>query len=191
MIWFTSDLHFGHNSVLKFSNRPFKDVHEMNEVLIKNFNMMVNKNDTVYLLGDVAYRIPVEQANELIKRLNGKKILIRGNHDKKYDESLFEGIYDYFEINYNKIPFVLMHYPMLEWKKSRRGSIQLHGHIHSEGMLYNEDCKMKGIRRYDVGVDANDYFPISIKQIIEYFNLEDGNWFINWEEYTNSNKKSC
>lgn len=68
----------------------------MNKVLIRNFNNMVHKNDTVYLLGDVTHRVSLDEANELISKLNGHKILICGNHDKKYDKSLFEGIYDFF-----------------------------------------------------------------------------------------------
>ena len=67
----------------------------MNRTLIRNYNSMVAKNDTVYILGDLSFRIPVEEANNLIRQLKGKKILLRGNHDKEYDPSLFEAIYDF------------------------------------------------------------------------------------------------
>lgn len=98
MIYFTSDMHLGHEAIIHMCNRPFKNVEEMNKVLIRNFNSMVHKNDTVYLLGDVTHRVSLDEANELISKLNGHKILICGNHDKKYDESLFEGIYDFLEL---------------------------------------------------------------------------------------------
>jgi len=168
-IYFSSDLHLGHKSILKFQNRPFNDVEEMNHRIIHNFNSVVHTNDILYLLGDVTHRIPESQANELIKKLKGRKILIRGNHDGDYDKSLFEEIYDYKEFNHEKIKFVLMHYPLMEWNRSRHnGSIHLHGHIHSNGN-YNEENRNNGILRYDVGVDANNYFPVSLRYIQYYF----------------------
>lgn len=87
MIWFTSDLHLGHRAVINFQDRPFGTVEEMNEALIKNWNFLVAKNDTVYILGDISHRCPVEEVNAMISKLKGKKILIRGNHDKEYDAS--------------------------------------------------------------------------------------------------------
>ena len=169
MIYFTSDLHLGHCAVLSMQEgRLFENVEEMNEAFIESFNKVVQNNDTVYILGDLCYRIPVEEANALIKRLHGKKYLIRGNHDRKYDESLFEEVSDYKEISYNKKRFILMHYPLLSWKTMRFGSYMLHGHIHSEG-IYNQNNRDQGLRRYDVGVDANNYRPISIEEIISYF----------------------
>ena len=63
-------------------NRPFENIQEMNQILIQNYNAVVHKNDTVYILGDISHHLPMDRANELISRLNGKKILIKGNHDK-------------------------------------------------------------------------------------------------------------
>lgn len=171
MIWFTSDLHYGHSAVLNMQARPFKDVEEMNRTLIRNWNAMVSKKDTVYILGDLAHRCPVETINAVISKLNGKKILIKGNHDKEYDSSLFEGIYDFLELKgLCDTTISLMHYPMLEWPKSRHGSIHLHGHQHND-FGYNEDMKRQGILRYDVGVDAHDFYPVSLNQILEFMNI--------------------
>ena len=89
MIYFTSNMHLGHEAIIHMCNRPFKNVEEMNRTLIRNINSMVHKNDTVYLLGDATHRISLDEANDLISKLNGHKIRIRGNHDKKYDKSLF------------------------------------------------------------------------------------------------------
>ena len=168
MIYFTSDLHLGHENVIKFQNRPFINIEEMNRVLICNYNSVVQPDDTVYILGDLAFKIPVDDANSLIAKLNGKKYLIRGNHDKRYDGSLFEEITDYKEIGEYSNHFILMHYPMLEWKRQHRGSIHLHGHMHNVGVDYNLECKSNGIRRYDVGIDANTFYPISITTIIDF-----------------------
>lgn len=172
MIWFTSDLHLGHANAINLCQRPFESIEEMNRTLIRNYNSMVAKNDTVYILGDLSFRVPIEEAEDLIRQLKGKKILIRGNHDKNYDPSLFEGIYHFYELKgYYKYPIALMHYPMVEWPKSRHGSLHLHGHQHNE-FEYNERMKQEGILRYDVGVDANDYFPVSLNTICEFFGLE-------------------
>ncbi len=168
MIYFTSDLHLGHNAVINMQNRPFADADEMDRVLIANYNSVVHKNDTVYLLGDICFRIGVDKANELIASMNGKKYLIKGNHDKKYDESLFEEVRDFMTISVNGMNIALMHYPMISWPKSRHGSFMFHGHIHSDG-LYNLSNLEAGIKRYDVGVDANGYYPVSINQIENFF----------------------
>ena len=168
MIWFTSDLHLNHRAVVSMCGRPFKTVDEMNDILIRNFNERVKKNDIVYILGDIAHRTPVIEVNNFISRLNGKKILCKGNHDKRYDSSLFEGIYDFLEISVHGVNISLMHYPMMSWPKSRHGSIHLHGHIHSKGD-YNLQQKEDGILRYDVGVDANNFYPVSITEIKEFF----------------------
>jgi len=170
MIYFTSDLHLGHNGILRLQERPFSDVQEMNISLIQNYNSVVRGNDTVFILGDVCHKLSVPEANELIEKLNGKKILIRGNHDKGYNPNLFDHITDFETISHEGHYIALMHYPMLSWPKSRKGSIQLHGHIH-ERMEYNLENRAAGIRRYDVGVDANNYYPVSVDQIFRFFGI--------------------
>lgn len=170
--YFTSDLHLGHANIIRFQNRPFDSVEDMNTRLIQNYNSMVRKNDLVYILGDLTYKISVEESNRLIQQLKGRKVLIRGNHDLKYDSHLFEDILDYKEFNQEKIKYVLMHYPLLEWNGSYKGrSIHLHGHIHAQHG-YNLKNRHDGILRYDVGVDANDYFPISLTSIRDFFKVQ-------------------
>lgn len=167
MIYFTSDLHLGHRAAIGMCQRPFADVDEMNRALIANINGRVHKNDTLYILGDVAHRTPVEDVNSMLAKINGKKILVRGNHDKKYDEALFDGIYDFLEVNFDGHSISLMHYPMVEWPKSRHGSIHLHGHQHNKPE-YNVRQRELGIKRYDVGVDANHYCPVSLQEILKF-----------------------
>jgi len=171
MIYFTADLHLGHRAVINMQNRPFENVDEMNRTIIGNYNAFVGHDDTVYLLGDLCHHLKVEEANELISMLRGRKILVRGNHDKNYDASLFEEIADFKTISANGIYIAMMHYPMLSWPKSHHGSLQLHGHVHGR-REDNEANRDAGILRYDVGVDANNYCPVPIHQIISFFGLQ-------------------
>ena len=168
MIYFTSDLHLGQKGINYVHQRPFDDVDIMNETLINNFNGVVREEDTVYIVGDLCNGVSVEAANKLISQLNGKKILIRGNHDKQYDPSLFVEICDYKFFFYRGFTFVLMHYPIMDWYKRSKGSIHIHGHLHSD-RKYNLDNRKKGIHRYDCGVDANSFKPVSILQIMHFY----------------------
>lgn len=180
MIYFTSDLHLGHTNIIKYNNRPFKTVDEMDNVLINNWNNIVTNKDIIYVLGDLTMRVDNNEITNYLNRLNGKEIyLLKGNHDYFLDNPLnIDGVldnnisiyYGYAEIKYNHRKFILCHYPILDWNGKNHGSIHLHGHIHSIGMKYNLDNKNKGQLRYDVGVDANNFMPVSIDQIIKYFN---------------------
>lgn len=78
---------------------------------------------------------------------------------------------DYKYLTDKKVPIALMHYPILAWNRYRHGSMMLHGHIHSTGK-YNERNRVEGIRRYDVGVDANHFYPVSLDEIWEFFEIE-------------------
>lgn len=126
--FFTSDTHFGHANIIRFCNRPFQNVEEMNEVLIENWNKVVSKDDTVFHLGDFAFG-GSSVWNSIIPRLNGHINLIIGNHDRK---NLRQGYMLYFdmvvpqlqiEIEDNSI--YLIHYPFLCYGGSYRGVWQL------------------------------------------------------------------
>lgn len=171
MVWFTSDLHLGHEAIIRMQNRPFRNVEEMDNALIHHLNECVRPNDKLYILGDISHHLTPEESNALIKRIHGKKYLILGNHDVtgdpeacRYDTGLFEWVDFYRKINVNGLTLVLMHYPMMTWPKARAGSVMLHGHIHA-GPGYNSANKEAEIRRFDVGVDANNYYPVSVDQI--------------------------
>ena len=172
MIYFTSDLHFYHKKVIKYAKRPFDSVEEMNEKLIKNWNNRIKSEDEVYILGDFTMK-GAEYAAEILRKLKGKKYLVKGNHDsfamqETFDRSLFEWMKDYFELQYNNQTFIMFHYPIEEWNHFFRGAIHLHGHQHN-GSEYNTLNKEKGLKKYDVGVDANYMKPVSIEEIIEFF----------------------
>ncbi len=164
MIYFTSDLHFNHTNIINLCYRPFNDIETMNKTIIDNYNKIVTNKDTVYILGDCGFK-PEEQ----LKQLKGKKILIKGNHDKLKDiQNCFINIYDYLEIQYNHQKFCLFHYPIAEWNGYFNNSYCLHGHQHNKPE-YNLNNKNKNFRCYDVGVDANNFTPVSIDEIITFF----------------------
>jgi calcineurin-like phosphoesterase family protein len=166
VIFFTSDTHFGHKNIIKYSNRPFSSVEEMNRIIIENWNKVVNQKDDIYHLGDFG----LTNTNEIVKilkRLNGKKYLIRGNHDKEIrGDALgyFQWIKDYYQLKYrknngDKQMIVLCHYGFEVWNNSHHGSYHLHGHSH--GSLFTPNY----MRRLDVGVDVQGFQPISIEKV--------------------------
>lgn len=167
MIYLTSDFHFAHANCIRFNNRPFASVEEMDETLIRNWNERVTPEDDVFFLGDWGMKRN-QQLPGKISRLNGRIHMIRGNHDKEREirryEHLLVWIKDYHELNYfhegKDYHFVLMHYPIEHWSRSHWGSCHVHGHCHSH-------VTHPG-RRLDVGVDAQNYRPISIVEVIEW-----------------------
>lgn len=170
MIYFTSDLHFNHNNIIAHCNRPFQSVDHMNSILIQNWNQKVNNTDDIYILGDFTME-DADTAHRFFSVLNGRKYLIRGNHDKftKYFEQ-YAGdviwIKDYHVLKYQKRKFVLFHYPILEWENYGKDSIHLYGHIHNN-LQSLERAKVLNKNSYNVGVDVNGYAPISIDEVIK------------------------
>lgn len=162
-LFFTADPHFFHEGILKNCQRPFKNAQEMNEALIRNWNAVVPKNGQVFVLGDMFWKQgDLEKCVKVMDRLNGKKWLIAGNHDgfgrEDYLEMGFEDARDYLELSVNKQHVICSHYPMLEWNGFYHGSWHLHGHVHGRGSHFS-------FRVMDVGVDANNYFPVSWHEI--------------------------
>lgn len=173
MIYLTSDTHFGHGKIIEYTHRPFNTVEEMDQTIINNINNTVGPEDILYVLGDFTMGGSYTKCMKYREQLNCKRVhLILGNHDKKKvfrsnKPPIFESVKDYDEVGY----CCLSHYPFLSWNSRDYGSIMCHGHIHSN-RRYNEINQWQKIRRYDVGVDANDYRPISIDYIIDFFDYE-------------------
>ena len=163
--WICSDPHLNHGNIIKYCNRPFKSVNDMNEEIINRHNSVVDPTDTVFILGDLGWPDP----SEYVKKLNGNKILIRGNHDsEKVVSSLLRNntiigpVHDYFELTlkeYGILPIVMCHYPIESWNRKYHGAIHLHGHTH--GTLDNS-----GLMRFDMGIDCNDYYPFKLKDVL-------------------------
>jgi calcineurin-like phosphoesterase family protein len=164
--FFTSDLHFFHANVIQFCNRPFGSVEHMNKVLLNNWNNVVGDNDHVWFLGDFSFGKPGETIG-ILNHLRGHKHLVVGNHDRKGScDKLFNRDWnqwfvdrnDYVRLKVDKQKFVLCHFPFSSWE---RGYINLHGHLHSAAGYKNK------WRQYDVGVDANNYTPILLEDVVK------------------------
>ena len=146
-----------------------------NEKIIQNWNDTVSPDDEVYILGYVTMK-DSEQAFAVLSRLSGKKFLIKGNHDyfvdnhawKEYDW-VFQWVKEYCELVWKNQKVVLFHYPIAEWADFYKGSIHLHGHQHNKA-VYNYQQLQAGLKRFDVGVDANDFKPVSLEHIVKFFN---------------------
>jgi calcineurin-like phosphoesterase family protein len=174
-IFYTSDLHLGHKNAIRFDNRPWNSIDEMDEGLIERWNKKVSPDDTVYILGDISWYKDIKKTVSLLKRLNGKKILIRGNHDYSNKPELvacFEYIKDYDEIQDGKYNVVLCHYPILFYKNQRYGWIHLYGHLHigmDEALCNNMIHQLKdaGINAhmYNVGTMLWNFEPVTLEEI--------------------------
>lgn len=171
-VWFTADTHFGHKNIIKYCDRPFKDVVEMNAMMIEKWNAKVGKDDIVFHIGDFAF-IKDKPLLDLIHNLNGKIILIPGNHDDvdnyaniihKIAPNKFDVATELFEVNIlvedEKLRFVLCHYALRVWNKSHYGAIHLYGHSH--GTLPDDPTA----RSMDVGADCHGYAPISLDDVL-------------------------
>lgn len=162
-IFVTSDTHFNHKNIIEYCNRPFSSVEEMNETLIKNWNSVVSKDDTVFFLGDFCLG-QREAIINFCSQLNGHKILIMGNHDRAtvtaYTNAGFEAVYkkptiirfDEFDITieFSHAPkYEENHYP------------NVHGHVHDKA---NNDAT-----HYCACVELHDYKPVPLEDIVKYF----------------------
>jgi len=165
--YFTSDTHFGHVNIIKYCNRPFKNVEHMDKSLIRNWNARVKKNDMVFHLGDFAYRNSLSQRNYM-EGLNGQIILIRGNHDSNNN---CKSIIDSMFIHIGGHEFFLTHEP--DWGAGGQygGSLVICGHVHELWKFQHFDYPDFGIQ-YDainVGVDVWNYRPITINEILKEY----------------------
>ena len=179
MNYYISDLHISHKNAISFDNRPYNNVYEMDEDIIRRWNSVVKDEDTVYVLGDMFWcKIP--EAIAILNRLKGKKILIKGNHDRVHDKTFrekFEKITEYLEIEDNGRKVVLCHYPIVCFKNHYYGWYHLYGHVHSSfewnmmenakrqmNELYKKDCNM-----YNIGamLDYMNFTPRTLDEIIE------------------------
>ena len=152
--WFTADQHYDHENIIKYCDRPFKTIEEMNETLIANHNAVVAKEDVVVHAGDFTWG-NATRAKELIRRLHGNPIFLRGSHDHWLPGKAHE----IWEKRLYGQPIVVCHYAMRVWASSHYNSWQLYGHSHG--------CLEPQGKQYDVGVDNNNFFPVSFNEICD------------------------
>lgn len=183
-VFFTSDQHFNHQFIISITHRPFQDLDEMDRVLIKNWNDTVQPNDYVFTLGDFAWSNSPHIINNYLNQLQGQIFFLPGNHDKeraiKHLPNHVTKIDDItnLSIKYqNNLAivylFVLSHYPLLTWSKRNIGCKNLFGHIHTlkDNTLNTGYDKYLNIthQQYDVGVDNNNYRPVSLSFLLTHF----------------------
>ena len=171
-----SDTHFFHENIIKYCNRPFQNVRDMNATMFNNWNKTVQKNDIVIHLGDISANL-LNNHNSLkwiLNNLNGKKILVKGNHDhcsdNFYYKCSFQKIFEYLEIN----DYFLCHYPCFEnskykqeieqkyidiFKKSKCSKI-IHGHNHNNYSNEVSPSWDDGIFRINTSVEVQNYTPM-------------------------------
>lgn len=190
-LYWTSDWHVGHANCLKFDERPFDDLDEMHEKLVKNFNRFVPTHGITYFLGDMGL-CSNGLLKSVIERLNGTKVLVRGNHDGKMDSMYnagFDVVVEKAQITLGKDIITMSHCPLYgvfredttgmrgcdgteNWHKEHKhkdtfsfpdfGQYHLHGHIHSRK---GNGKLIKDGRQFDVGVPGNNYRPVSLSDV--------------------------
>jgi len=161
-----ADTHFWHRNIIKYDNRPFKDVDTMNEAMIQSWNSVVKDGDTVYHLGDFAMVRNLAKIEEVYRRLNGTIVFIRGNHDEHLDK-LFPGeVVDVKMVKHGGYRFWLSHYQHAVWPDKHRGAIHLFGHSHGRHELHFQ-------RAIDVCANSISYTPVSFDALITRVLMEE------------------
>lgn len=168
-IWFVADLHLNHHNIIGHCKRPFEDVRQMNSVLMDNLNSVVLPQDILYILGDFCWDRRSYVVQEFVQQIKCRKVIfVLGNHDHflsknpndpfiSYNKDYVKIVSGFLEVKIENTHVVMCHYPLLSWNKSGHGSINLHGHCH--GNL------RKRKNALDVGVDPNNYFPLSWERV--------------------------
>jgi len=160
MIFFTSDTHFGDPRVLRIDRRPFPNMAAHDVALIQNWNGIVCEDDDVWHLGDFM-SARAGDCDQLLLRLNGRKHLIIGNNDPPTttEGRGWASVHRYAEIRSDDHHLILCHYAFRTWNQMSKRSINLHGHSHG---------RLKPLpRQFDVGVDAQELRPVTLKQILK------------------------
>ena len=162
--FFTSDQHFGHNNILKYSNRPFTSIQDHDEELIKRHNEIVTNNDVVIHAGDFTLIPSSRTVYKLyVNRLLGQHIFLKGSHDRWLSHNNY-----LFHKTIEKQHVVVCHYAMRTWHRSHYNAFHLYGHSHG---------KLAGIgKSIDIGVDTNDFYPYSFDQVAEIMKNKPDNF---------------
>jgi len=190
MIHFISDNHFWHKNIIRLCNRPFKNLHEMHEYMIQEWNKRVRPNEKIYVLGDFSFANKI-MTKPILDRLLGYKILILGNHDshaKKMLDMGFQEVHENMHIEIgNKKKIYLSHFPfhpMIEYQKTTDGKVRtiypydkidmryMHKRMVDDGESYLlhghvHTSWLQNGRQINVGVDVNDFKPVPHEKILE------------------------
>ena len=163
MWFFTADEHYYHEKIIKYTNRPFVDVAEMNSSLIRAFNLLVGKDDVTVHAGDFSFGTKKETL-DIVKKLNGTHIFLKGCHDRWLSDSA-----KYIWRKTIEGQFVVVcHYCLRVWPQSHYNSWHLYGHSHGRLPALGKSL--------DVGVDNNSYFPYSWTDVKETMAFKEDNF---------------
>jgi len=176
-VFFTADLHLGHEEIIKISDRPFENLDDMNRSLVNNWNSRVSNDDHVYIVGDLFYggrdAAGVDEAISTVKKLNGILHLVAGNHDFPYLKNME---YHYLFADVDQIRFLkhegeyifLSHYPMAEWSGYYRGSWHIYGHIHNHKESTAHQYMKTLDKALNAAVEICDYMPVTFQELKKY-----------------------
>lgn len=170
--FFTSDIHFGHKNIIQYSNRPFKNVDEMDAALISNWNGVVPSDGVVFSLGDFAF-CKIGRIVEILKQLNGTIIMVGGNHDAEIwknrgmllDSGYVKEITPYREVTVGNQFICMFHYGCRVWNRSHRGSWMLYGHSHNSLPPLGKSV--------DVGVDSTPILGYAAYKPFSFYEVKD------------------
>lgn len=172
-IHYIADPHFGHGAIIRMCERPFANVDEMDETLILNWNSVVHNDDLVYIIGDFCHRNDKSPAYYL-SRLKGRKVLVRGNHDKWLESNLaaanmFESVVNIthtFDPSCDGRHISICHYPLMTWP-GKKTSLMIFGHIHNDTKMDFWPYIKGNERLLNAGVDVNGFFPVTLDKLIK------------------------
>ena len=179
---YIGDPHFFHHNIIKYDNRKFNSVHEMNEYLIHNWNAETAMDDEVIICGDFSWSSDSYENRQLLNQLNGRKTLVKGNHDKALMavRDCFEHIYDYKELMDDDTKVVVFHYPILFWNNQFHDSVHIYAHVHNSHQWNIMESTMSEVRAlqalpmraYNVGcmMPWMKYAPQTLENIISGYN---------------------
>ena len=180
-LFLTSDSHLGHFNICKYCHRPFQSRSEMDQTLIKNWNVVVPEDGIVVHCGDfmLPHNEDIKEYNKYLNRLNGRVLLLRGNHDLASLDWVSDkliAVRDQAMIVVDGVKIFAQHYPCAAFN----GDYHVYGHIHTlaDGTCYGVDGDVTKVMRkntYDVGVDQNGYTPVSYWQLYDIFRKKMNN----------------
>ncbi len=170
MIYYTADLHLGHENVIRHCGRPFADADEMDAALIRNWNDRVHRNDTVYIVGDFLFRAR-QPAEEYLSELKGRKHLLIGNHDKYWMKKAdltkwFESVSTLISIHDSSHLITLCHYPLMTWPGISKSGYMVFAHIHNNTNAEYWPLIKANNHMLNAGVDINYFAPVTLDELI-------------------------
>lgn len=172
-MWWTSDQHFGHANIIRYCNRPFASVEEMDRELIRRWNTVVKPNDTTMVVGDFSFHKETQTA-EILAQLHGEKVLVLGNHDRRKSHTYWYrvGFSEVCSVYHQWVePFGLVLVKHIPTPYSAVWAVQVNGHVHDK---WKRKCYgPNGKVTVNVGVDQWNFTPISTQELVTFLRKDE------------------